>query len=249
MNIADAVMAFLFQNIFYIVLLGLVVYFAFLYLRFGRKTTYKVIDREEVERQKFIDAMQFNKRKDIKSLWKGEIILPNGSNAKARVLPMERIGNIENYLEFSQVPIKLSEIEGKITYTEVINEKSMDLIAITIKPTIFLGISNPFKKSQPLLLEKDTTYKVGKTLVIPRELGIEKMTGIFYVINENTRPKIRNVIDARILVQDWNLTCSRYFAKGQEQAVYSPEVAQTMMQLEKQLQIQLAKTKGKEESI
>jgi hypothetical protein len=42
---------------------------------------------------------------------------------------------------------------------------------------------------------------------------------------------------------------SRYFAKSQEQCVYAPEVASQLAQREKELQIELAKTRGIQKSV
>ena len=51
------------------------------------------------------------------------------------------------------------------------------------------------------------------------------------------------------LITDFNLIASRYFAKAQEQCVYDPAVASQLAQREKEIQLELAKTRGTQKSI
>lgn len=254
MTFADTLMKFAQDNLFLIVAVGLAMYVFFLYFKIKKTPKYKIIDREEVERQKFIESMRYNKTPYYKSLWQADVKYFNGGEGLIKnpmITKEKKLANIQGYMEFQQVPIKLIDKQGLVTYEEQ-KEKPMPLIALIVKETLFGIISNPFKKSQPMLLENNETVikdEKKKRLVIPYSLGIDKLTGVYYAINESTKPKIRNIIDSRILVQDWNLTASRYYAKGQEQAVYSPEVAQLMMQLEKQLQIELAKKRGQQQTL
>lgn len=256
-NIADSVMAFLFQNIFYIVIIGLIAYILFLYVRFGRRTTYKVIDREEVERQKFIDMMKLNvPPKSLKLLCRGEkqVIAMNGGGGIKFVDTWKNyltLGIIRNYLEFEQIPIKIIEKQGVITYENIPNEEPMKLIAMVIKPVLFWKIPNPMKKELAVVIENDKeklSFEKSK-IVLPSEYGFDKFIGYYYALGETTKPKLRNILDARILVNDFNLMASRYFAKSQEQCVYAPEVAAQLAQREKELQIELAKSRGIQKSV
>jgi len=239
------------QNFFFVCAVGLSVYVFLMYFKIKNATKTKIIDREEVERSKFVEAMRFNRTRTFKKLVKADIRYFNGQTPNPIIGKTQNIGYIQSYHEFEQVPIKMVEREGQITYDFVKNVKPMRLIALVIKEP-FLGImGNPFKKSQPMFIETETAIKdeKGKRLIIPGNLDQDKFMGYYYAINEDMKPKIRNIIDARVLVNDFNLMASRYWAKGQEQAVYSPEVASQMAQLEKQLQIELAKKKGQQQTL
>lgn len=80
-NPLDMLVKFIFDNIFIIVAVGLVGYFAYMYLKIKRVPKYKVIDREEVERQKFVEAMRFNKNSNFKYLYNAKIKAFNGGKA------------------------------------------------------------------------------------------------------------------------------------------------------------------------
>jgi len=263
MNPLDAVMQFFFQNIFFFLFMGFAAFFLITYLKFGKKIKYKIIDREEVERLKFIEAMLFNRSSKYQALYQGDLlqlgIINNGGGLLNlnNVLPMgkkiwrklHKVGNIEHYLEFEQVPIKLvQDGQGKITYEELKNEKPMRLIAMVIKRTLFWRIPNPMAKAQAMFIENDNELmekdEKGGRIIVPEQLGYDKYMGFHYIIAENTKPKLRNILDARVLVTDFNIQASRYFAKSQEQCVYSPELAFQMAQKQTELQIELAKKRG-----
>jgi len=89
-------------------------------------------------------------------------------------------------------------------------------------------------------MKDETSHRI----VIPEDLGFDKFMGYYYMIAENVKPKLRNVLDARILTTDFSLMASRYFSKSQEQCVYSPELAFQMAQKQTELNIELAKRKG-----
>lgn len=249
MNPLDILMKFFFDNIFFFLCIGFGLVFLFTYLKFGHKIKYKVIDREEVERGKFIEAMRFNKTSKFFALYTGfmvdgGIIAKEGQKLWTNI---NKMGNIENYLEFEQVPIEIIEREGKITYRVEKDEMPMKLIALIIKKNLFWRIPNPLAKSQPMIIENNGyVYKdeKNKRIVIPEQLGFDRFMGYYYMIGESTKQKLRNILDARVLTTDFSLMASRYFAKSQEQCVYSPELAFQMAQKQTELNIELAKKKG-----
>lgn len=256
-NPVDMLLKFIFDNIWIFVILGLGIYFFREYFNFKKKTTYKVVDREEVERLKYIEAMKLNTPpKNAKFLYRGDmknIYIGNG-NGQVKISErwenFIRIGIIQSYLEYEQIPIKTVEKEGIVRYEEEKDEKPMKLIGMVIKPCLFWKIANPFKKAFPVIIENNQDiFREGNKIIIPSAYGFDKLLGYYYMMGESIKPKIRNIHDARILVQDHNLMASRYWAKGQEQAVYSPQVAEQMMQLEKQLQIELAKKRGQQQTL
>lgn len=254
-NPLDLVMKFFFDNIFFFLAFGFGLFFILTYLKFSNKSKYKVIDREEVERQKFVEMMRFNHSKEFKTLYNADIHYFNGGEGLIKnpfIASEKKLGVIENYLEFEQVPIKMVERQGIQTYEEDIKEVKMKMIALVIKQPIIWRITNPFSKGQPMLIENDaSTIKdvTKKRIVIPNNLGFDKFMGYYYAINENTKPKLRNILDARVLVTDFNIMASRYFAKSAEQAVYSPEMAMQVVNKEKELQVELAKKSGKQQSL
>ncbi len=58
-----------------------------------------------------------------------------------------------------------------------------------------------------------------------------------------------NIINTRVLKTDVEQLASRYFTKSQEQCVYSPEMAHQFALKERELAIEMAKAKGKRESV
>jgi hypothetical protein len=244
----DMLLAFFFQNIiFFIIIGGLII--AFLYLfKFKKAVKFKIIDREEVERMKFIEAMQFNKTDKYKTISTADIKYLNGGKGlinNPMIVNKKMLASIENYLEFEQRPIKIVEKEGKYIYEEDKTEKPMKLIGMVIQRKIMFGLI-PIKKPHPLLIEQSSAVKDDKTktIFIPQELGFDRFMGYYYAINENMKPKIRNIMDARVLSTDFNITCSRYYAKSLEQCVYAPEVALQQAQKQTDLSIELAKSRG-----
>ena len=255
MNPLDVATQFFFNNIFFFLLFGFGIFFILTYLKFSQKSKYKIIDREEVERQKFIDMMRFNKPNRFKSVYTANIHYFNGGDGLIHnpvITNEEKLGVIQNYMEFESVPIKIVERQGIVTYEEEKNEEAMKLIGMVIKEPLFWIIPNFMKKPYPMIIEnKEPTIRDEKKqrIIIPKDLGFDKFMGFYYAINENTKPKLRNILDARVLVTDFNTMASRYFAKSQEQAVYSPELAMQLATLEKNLQIELAKKQGKSQTL
>lgn len=252
MNPLDVIMKFFFDNIFFFLMMGFFGFIAVTYFKFGKRIKYKIIDRDEVERLKFLDAMRFNKTSKYYALYHAKLMMNNGGSVLNKNYQVwsnfEKIGNIESYLEFEQVPIKMIEKEGKITYLENTNEPPMKLIGMAIKKPLFWRIPNPFAKAQPMLIENNDEMimkdETNHQIVIPEELGFDKFMGYYYMIAENVKPKLRNVLDARILTTDFSLMASRYFSKSQEQCVYSPEAALQMATKQTELNIELAKRRG-----
>jgi hypothetical protein len=250
MNPLEMIMKWAFDNIFILAVVGILAFVLITYFKFGKKIKYKVIDREEVERMKFIESMKFNDSNKYKLLVRSDMTAMNGGNIQ--ISHKRVVARINNYLEFEQTPIKLIEKDGKVTYELLKDELPLKLIGMVVKETALFGlISNPFKKEEAMLIEQGSAVKddKGKCIIIPEELGFDRFMGFYYVINEATKPKIRNILDARILVQDFSIMASRYYAKSLEQCVYAPEVALQQAQKQTELQIELAKRGGTQKSI
>jgi len=270
------VLQFVFENI---LIIGLGVAFGFIlwkYLKVSRGFKYKIIDRKEVERLNFIEKMQFNVAHKFKWLYRADLVdftevMPNGNrllyqklikidkdhailnNNVKKFKNGECLGKIVHYMEFEQKPYELIKLkDGTIELKEEKNGENVHLIAMTLKPIWFWKFTNPFKKLQPLIIENNTELgkdEKNKRLMISFDIATDNLFGIYYELSENSKPKHRNIVDSRLTITDWNLTASRYFVKGQEQCVYSPEMAQQMAIREKEIQLELAKKRGKQETI
>lgn len=244
MNPLDMLLEFAFNNIFFIVAGGVIVWFLYTWLKVSRRTKYKVIDRKEVERMNFIESMKFNNSTQYKRLYKG--ILTDGYGKRGDHL----LGKITHYMEFEQTPMKhipMKDGSTKLVPTEK-EAKPIPMIAMIVKPMLFWKFTNPFKKANPILLENNgDIMKYDENIIIPTSLAIDNLFGYYYSLNTDSGNKIRNIIDSRILVTDFNQMASRYYVKGQEQCIYSPELAHQMALKEKELQIELAKRKGKQD--
>lgn len=217
----DQVMKFVFDNIWLIVGFGIVIYFIHEYFSFKRRTSFKTINRSEIERKEFIDRMKYN-ISPYKWLYKGK----------------EVIGKISNYTE-------------ELTKG---NPKDLKTISLVFRPMLIkrpIKISNPFAKMQPLKIEKNNEIivQVDKDLVLNETIELSKYSGFYYSIGKNEPIICENIRNLETFKTDLNSVASIYFVKSQEQSTFDPNMAHDVVMKEKELQVELAKRKGKTETI
>jgi len=262
----DQVMAFIFNNIFYIVGLGLIIFVLWSYLKISKRTKFTIIDRRKIEKANFIEEMKYNVASKYKLLFKGK----------------QLIGKISHYAEGvvdvkGQSPVNIMKIVFKPTFRSLpfvkpfTKPEALMIQDDTITPKKSKEIEKRLEEfNQKLETEKDEKKKMKlvdekmdymisitpsivkdngfKRIIISDERSINYYFGI-YLDDKNPDLHSRNVIDTRVLKTDVEQLASRYFTKSQEQCVYSPEMAHQFALKERELAIELAKAKGKRESI
>ncbi len=227
------VINFIFSNILWFIALGLFGWIIYNFLKVGKRKL-KVVDRKEIERVNFIERMRFNPSAKYRWLYKGYEQLGFGTDLEYRGVVL--LGKITHYLE-----------------SVVKSSKDTRIITLIVKPALIksLGITNPFKKSQIIQFENDMNVciKDKDNIYVSSDVGITNYLGIYHQIGEKEKKMIDNIRDSDIRQTDIDMMASVYFVKSQEQATFDPNYAHQMAMREKELQIELAKRKGKSETL
>jgi len=266
-NPLDMLMRFIFDNIFVIVICGLAIYFAMMYLKVKSKSKYKVIDRRKIEKANFIEEMKYNIATKYKYLYKGTQLIGKITHYATGIVDVKgkspvnvvrmvfkpTFKNIPFVKPFAKpealmleddslTPKKIKEIDEKI------NEFNIKIgNAITEESKAKLRLSRiEYITSVTPSIKKDAEKK---KISISNERSINYYFGIYFDEKDVENIHSPNIINTRVLKTDVEQLASRYFTKSQEQCVYSPEMAHQFALKERELAIELAKAKGKRESI
>lgn len=229
--VLDKIINFAMSNILYLVAIGVVIYIIHEYFSFKKRIKFKPLNRSDIERKNMIERMKYNVSSQFKWLYRGKNLL----------------GKITHYVE--------TEMKE--------NPKNIPIITMVIKPTLFKNwkIVNPFGKSQIIMVENNREviqktmikakdgFKLGNDLTITDSIGITNYFGIYHTLNDKEEKMVKNIRNLDVFKTDINNLASIYFVKSQEQSTYAPEYAHQLAMKEKELQIELAKKKGKMETI
>ncbi len=220
----EAIIEWAMSNALYLCLVGAVIYFGYNYLNIRTKIKVKPIDRGQIERVSFIERMKHNK------------------NTKPKAFKYLKRGN---------------QTIGKIThYTEGIikaNPHNRQIAKMLVKP-LKTALKIPFGQLSPFVIDKENLRSVQENidgsgfLQVPADTHFELAMGIYYDKQNEPTNRIAIIGDG-ILKTDFNNLASIYFAKAQEQATYDPERAHALALKEKEIQVEMAKRRGKLTSI
>jgi len=215
-NPLDVVMKWCFDNIFILVLVGIVGYFAWSYLRFKRSSITKPINRSEIERMKFIERMKHNPSHSFKWLLNGN----------------KRIGKITHYRTFQTNPSHVLVAE------------------IVVKPCMMWKIINPFAKSQAFMINmnEDSVILDNDKIVVHKYNYFDYYFGVYYDLTIPTE-HMKIIKNDNVIRTDLNELASVYYCKSQEQSTFDPIRAHQLALEEKKLEIELAKARGKAETV
>jgi hypothetical protein len=100
--IFDAFVEFFFDNIMFIAIVGFLGYYAYQYFDLKKRTSFKLIDRADIERKLFIKRMKMNVSNNFKWLYRGF--------KKEKVFIRDKMGFGE------QIRYKHGKLMGKIKY-------------------------------------------------------------------------------------------------------------------------------------
>lgn len=215
----NTVLDFIFQNIYIIAFIGVAGWF--IYYLFRVRSTSKILNRSDIERLKFIERMKHNRIDKPMFLKKGK----------------NTLGLITH---FKQFPIEVpSNPDPKKKKLVVINQM--------IVRSMFLG-KIPIGKPQAFQIGNSEMNIRGLVAEIKPHVFLDYYFGIYY--DEETQPHHTQLIkNDNIMRTDLNSVASIYFVKSQEQSTYDPNFAHQMAMKEKELQIELARRRGKSESV
>jgi hypothetical protein len=191
----------------------------------GEKKAPKPLDRSEVERKKFIERMKMNKALDFKWFFRGN----------------QLIGKIL-YLKPTFIEIKKSE------------PQKLDILEMVVQPSLSsrLKLTNPLAKELCIQINKKNTdcglNSFTNEIRIVEQITFDNLFGIFYDRTLETE-LAEHIKNDNIFRSDLENLASIYYVKSQEQSTFDPQYAHEMALKEKELQVELAKKRGKMTSI
>lgn len=230
-NPMEAIMQFLMDNIFYIVIIGLVFYVIHNYFKLKRIEKIRSVDRSEVERKNVAERLKLNPSNKYKWLYHGN----NCIGKISHLIDTQIQSNPEKIEVYTMVvrpllmekPVKITNPLAKVKIVEV--EKSKQIIVWTENTNGFATESNKLK--------------------INDNVAISQYMGVYYTIGIHEKEMIANIRDFDVIKTDLNNLSSIYFVKSQEQSTYQPQYAHELALKEKEIQLMMAQKKGKMETI
>lgn len=282
MNPLDWLLNFLMQNVFYIVIIGVAIYFLAMYLKVKSKTKYKIIDRRVIEKANFIEEMRYNIADKFKWLFKGKQLIGKITHYvevtkdvkgmspvttvkmvfkptfRSRILPFAKPFSRAEALmieddsltakDQQRLNSQILDVEEKIKIREeeMEQEKDKEKIKIMEKSvkTLKAMLIDFKKKATPLIVKNEDRHH----FTINSDRGLDYYFGIYF---DMKTPSLHsdNIINTRVLKTDVEQLASRYFTKSQQECVYDPVFAKEFALKEREIALEMAKAKGKRESV
>jgi hypothetical protein len=141
---------------------------------------------------------------------------------------------------------------GKIILSKVgtIKGNPIDLTIkeCVVKPPLFWKITNPFAKEKIFQINQKEALFDNDKYVIPNWISFDYYFGVYYDL---TIPKehMEIIKNDNLIRTDLNELASIYYCKSQEQSTFDPIRAHQMALEEKRIELELAKSKSKAESV
>lgn len=190
-----------------LIIIVLIIFLYFIYKYFTRKKIIH-IDRNEIERRKFIERNKLNKTSLLKWLKKGNLL----------------IGRIETITFFADnIKIKVEEKFKEILENE---PKKISFAEIVVKPILDLKIFKiPFGKEICLIVGNPFEISWSdKTLYLEENKSFTEYFGV-YIDLDYKKFLVEHHREDNVFRTDLETFASIYYAKGQEQAIFDPEYA------------------------
>jgi len=242
--------AFLMQFGIYIGAIVVVLFFVFqMFVKISGKT--KILKRSDIEKKKLIKSMELNKTKHFKELWHSSKFLGKIINYKRFVLNPASIeikksqeSFAQKYRDFKETKDEKILKELNVLSKNIKDELSKSVVIIVFKPKFIGKILNPFKREVIQIFDGLLIKEFDKKkLIIPADVFTDEFMGIFY---DMTDPKFHlNIIHEKMYETDLDAMASVWFVKAQELSTFDPDKAHAMAMKEKELQIELARKRGK----
>lgn len=242
--------AFVMQYAIYIGAIVVVLFFCFkMFVNVSSRT--KILKRSDLEKKKLIRSMELNKTKFFKELWHSSKFLGKIISYKRFVLNPASIEILKSQESFAQKYRDFKETKDEKVLKElnilskgIKDEFSKSVVIIVFKPKFIGKILNPFKK-QVLQIFDGLLIKEfdKKKLIIPADVFTDQFMGVYY---DMTDPKFHlNIMHEKMYETDLSAMADVWFVKAQELSTFDPEKAHAMAMKEKELQIELARKRGK----
>jgi hypothetical protein len=228
-NVLNAFSIFVQNNFILIVGFLVIVFLAMSLIKTTIKKP-KIISRSEVEKLKRIKALEINENVIVEN----EVIdgksIPIYSTFNHLYHGIRYLGQIIN--------IAMREEKGNPT------GETKQVMEIVFRPPMFLTVSDPFKRNLIRIYKSEMILdRSRKTIVILPQTTIDYKLGFYYdVPNEE---KHYNWINETLNKTDMESNTSIYYVEGQKRSTFDFEFAQQMALKEKELQIELARKRGK----
>jgi uncharacterized membrane protein len=207
----------------------------------GKSKTAKIISRSQVERQKRISELSQN-RNTVGDVEKMNFLDDDGNQISVGV---DSLKEVQYNILFHG-----SKFLGKITNIgfRFTNPNKERVFEIVYNPKWFWEFANPFKKELLRIYEKSLILnKARNSMVILPTVSIDSHLGLFYDVPFEINHV--NWINERLFEHDKEDLSSFYYVESQKRSTFDLEFAHAMAMKEKELQIELARKKGKMSTI
>lgn len=233
-----SVITFIQNNLIYLICAVVGVFIIYdLFFRTGSSKKLKPLSRSEIERKNFVERNKHNTTNIVKWAFRGNSLL--GKLATMRIMVYNGSG-------------ETNQIDASNVFLDEKDRLADGFIEMVIRPPLFskLKITNPFAKELCMIVSKNMVDFDGgdKSVNIDEKVIFDKYFGIFYDIDMKDK-LTEHIIQDNVHLTDLENIASIYYVKSQEQSTYNPEYAHELAMREKELQIELAKKRGKQTSI
>lgn len=220
-DILNGVINFVTNNWILIAMVVIIIILFGMYVK--KKPKFKPISREDTERKKFIDREKLNKT-DLKYLYRGNRLYGQIRTLSAHLIPADKD-----------------------------QKEEKRLINIVFKPCV-LGIkwlTDPFEKDVALVVSAENSdFSYAKSsFTIDESAIMNKFDGVRYDVTDK-KEALKYIRDEQVSVTDWENHSSVMFVEAQKMSTFGDSSNANAMALkEKELQVELAKKRGKQSSI
>lgn len=224
-------------------------FIAKMFIKISGKT--KILKRSDLEKKELIKSMELNTTKQFKELWHSSKFLGKIINYRRVILNPTSIELKElredfakKYKIFKETKDEKVLKELKIITKTIKDEFSKSVLIIVFKPKLIGKVLNPFKKEVLQIFDGLMIKEFDKKkLIIPADVFTDEFMGVFYDL---TDPKFHlNIIHEKMFETDLDAMASVWYVKAQELSTFDPDKAHAMAMKEKELQIELARKRGK----
>lgn len=222
-----------------IIVLGIIIFL--MWTRRPKQKKLTPISRREYEKKFFMERMRVNPS-PLKWLYKGTKLL-------GKIKYMR--GNVIEKPLWEKQKVKVDE-DVEIDKNVKIGSINREVYEMVITPMLIdsLKITNPFAKPLCMIvLRKDTTYNYGEDfLEIDPRKPFDQVYGIFYQYDEEF-DLVEFIQDKTIFRTDMEKTSDQYFAESLKRSAIDQDHAHAEAMAREELEIELAKRRGKQSTI
>ncbi len=187
--------------------------------------------------------LKFGSRTKVKVISRGEI-------ERLKFIERMKFNESETFKDF----VVGDRLRGRITHFRqfTVGNPTKQFTQMLVKPMLIrkLNIVNPVAKHKCVQIDSKLVTLDEKTKAVKIVDGVffDFLFGIYYdTVDE--KQHLENIKSDNVLRTDYDQMAGRYWVKGQQQCVYSPEMALQLALKERELAIELAKKKGKAETV